>query len=181
MLQKQLVLDFSKNGSITTRDPHKRPRSIMFVCQGNIIRSPLIEGYFRKIVNSYNSGTGFLEITLDSSAVDSYNLEENPADYSQQIAIENGFDISKHVSKLITKKDFQKFDLIVSLDPYVFAKLQKLKPANAAAKVIELLPGKYVTNPYMRPRADFDRMFEEIQIGVSQLIKNYFPELVSIQ
>ena len=102
MTKKQLVLNFSSTGQLTSVDPHKTPHSVMFVCLGNIIRSPLSEGLFRKIVNNYADQSNNNKILVDSSAVGSYDLGQHPVDFSQQIALENGFDISKHVSKLIT-------------------------------------------------------------------------------
>lgn len=178
MSKKQLVLNFSSTGQLMSVDPHKNPQSVMFVCLGNIIRSPLSEGLFRKIVESSSDNLSSKnKIFVDSSAVGNYDLGKPPVDFSQQIALENGFDISNHISKLITKNDFFKFDLIVSLDPSVFAKLNKIKPPNSKSKIIELIPKKYVLNPYNMPRNMFDKMYKEISFGVLELIKKYFPDI----
>lgn len=178
MKKKQLILNFSSTGQLKNVDPHQNPHSVMFVCLGNIIRSPLSEGLFRKIVNMSRQQTKDIEkIHVDSSAVGNYDLGKHPVDFSQQIALENGFDISNHVSKLITKNDFHNFDLIVSLDPSVFSKLQKMKPPNSKSKLIELIPNKYVLNPYGLQRSMFDKMYKEISFGVLELIKKYFPDV----
>lgn len=180
MSKKQLILNFSSNGQLENLDPHKHPQSVMFVCLGNIIRSPLSEGLFRKIINKSNDAKCLSKerIHVDSSAVGNYDLGKHPVDFSQQIALENGFDISKHVSKLITKNDFYNFDLIVSLDPSVFSRLQKMKPADSKAQIIELIPNKYVLNPYGLPRPMFDKMYKEISYGIIELVKKYFPDFL---
>ncbi|OHS97682.1 Low molecular weight phosphotyrosine protein phosphatase [Tritrichomonas foetus] len=169
-IMKQLVLNFSPKGDIEAADPHVKPQSVMFVCLGNIIRSPLCEGLFRHLTNN--------QIFVDSSAVGSHDLGKHPAVFSQEIALENGFDISNHVSKLIKAKDFDVFDIIVSLDPSVFEKLRKMKPPNSKAKVIELIPRKYVLNPYLQGKRSFYKMFSEVKEGVNSLVINYFPEYI---
>ena len=171
--QTQMCFKKEKDGNVALASPKTNPQSVMFVCLGNIIRSPLCEGLFRKLTNG--------QIKVNSSAVTSYNLNEHPAFYSQEIARSNGFDISSHISKMITKDDFQSYDLIVSLEPYVTHILEKRKPPNFNGKIIELLKGTRVQNPYGMPKECFVSMYNQIETGINLLIKNYFPEYATSQ
>lgn len=166
-MSKQLHFS-TKDSQLKMYSPNKQPQSVMFVCLGNIIRSPLCEGLFRKLTKS--------QIKVDSSAVTTYNIGEKPALNAQIIAKENRFDISNHISKKITKKDFITYELIVSLEPQVTLMLNKIKPKNFNGKIIELIKGTKVKNPYNMPYDCFQEMYKQIEEGITNLIETYFKE-----
>lgn len=91
--------------------------AILFVCLGNICRSPLAEG----VMKNYLKTTSQLDtITVDSAATSNYHTGENPHSGGQRCAKKHGFDISRHRARQVTKKDFDQFDLIIGMDRYVF-------------------------------------------------------------
>jgi len=84
---------------------------ILFVCLGNICRSPLAEGIAREFAKKEG-----LDIIVDSAGTSRYHIGEPPCDYSIKVARENGIDISKLRAREVTSSDKDKFDLIIALD-----------------------------------------------------------------
>ena len=143
-------------------------KSVLFCCMGNIIRSPLCEGLFKNIMGD--------DYIVDSCAVTEDDLGVSPEENSCIIAKREGFDISNHISRLITKKDFYNFDLIVGLDQWVTNELKNMKPKDSSSLVVDLIPKKSVLNPYKQPLKNFEQMYEQIKPGMINFIKTYFPE-----
>jgi len=86
-------------------------KKILFVCLGNICRSPLAHG----IAENYAKAME-LKVTIDSCGTADTHKGEHPCQHSQTIAEENGIDISKQVARQVTKEDFKKYDIIVGMD-----------------------------------------------------------------
>ena len=140
--------------------------SVMFVCLGNIIRSPTCEGLLRTLVTN--------DVFVDSSAVTRDDLGQHPHRYAQQVCQRHGFNISSHVSKLITNDDFNNFDLIVSLEGYVLSRLKAKKPKNSKSKIVSF--SKYdISNPWCGDLQDFIDMYGEIEEAMQSFVKNYIP------
>lgn len=87
--------------------------SVLFVCLGNICRSPTAEGIFRqKVIDA-----GFAEkILIDSAGTSAHHVGEAPDTRSQQVANEFGYDLSAIRSRKLVAKDGEKFDLIIAMD-----------------------------------------------------------------
>ena len=142
--------------------------SVLFVCLGNIIRSPLCEGLFRK----YTGG----KIEVDSAAVTYDDLGQHPHPLAQRIASEHGFDISGHVSRLISVHDFSSYKYIVSLEPYVYNRLKKMQPPRTPAKIVELIPKTTVINPWCGDYKDFRDMFNQINPAMKSFISMFIQQ-----
>lgn len=89
--------------------------AVLFVCLGNICRSPLAEGVMRHYLRTTNQ---LGAVTVDSAATSNYHTGENPHSGGQKCARNHGFDISKHRARQVTKKDFDTYDLIIAMDKY---------------------------------------------------------------
>lgn len=142
--------------------------SVLFVCLGNIIRSPTCEGLLRTLVKP--------SVTVDSAAVTRDDLGQHPHREVQRLAKEHGYNISNHVSRLITQQDYQKFDLIVALEPYVFSCLKRKAPSNSKAKLCEFAPGVAIANPWCGDRDDFVEMYQEIEEWMPKFIEANIPQ-----
>ncbi|SFV52281.1 Low molecular weight protein tyrosine phosphatase [hydrothermal vent metagenome] len=117
--------------------------SILFVCLGNICRSPLAEG----IAKAYAKEKG-IDLFIDSAGTGSWHIGEAPCDGSQRVAKMHGIDISSHRARQISKEDIAKFDIIVALDSKNRADLE----AMGAVDVLRLgdfgYNGADVPDPY---------------------------------
>ena len=147
----------------------KKPR-VLFVCLGNIIRSPLCEGMLR---HKYGN-----KVIVDSAACTSDDLDSHPMREAQIVAKKHGFDISSHVSRLVKKSDFENFDLIVSLERYVFHCLDRMKPKKSTAEIVEFAPGVDIINPWYESLERFNQMYDQIEKYFPEFIEKNLPELL---
>jgi protein-tyrosine phosphatase len=153
---------------MTLWSDQSRPPRVLFVCLGNIIRSPLCEGLLRHRV--------LPSVQIDSAASTRDDLGQHPAEHAQTVARKNGFDISSHVARLVTPEDFRKFDVLVSLQKSVYSALERLKPANSKAIVCEFVPGKNISNPWYAGYDEFEEMYTEIEEGMPPFMEKYMPQ-----
>ncbi|QKC87926.1 low molecular weight phosphotyrosine protein phosphatase [Mesorhizobium sp. NZP2234] len=100
--------------------------SILFVCLGNICRSPLAEGVFRAAWVERGWGR---DIRLDSAATSGWEVGSPPDPRSIAVAMRHGIDISGQRARKITPQDFSRFDLVLGMDRSVVADLKALAPA----------------------------------------------------
>lgn len=100
-------------------------KRILFVCIGNICRSPLAEGIARKIAKESN-----LDMTVDSAGTSGWHERELPCDSSIKIAALNDVDISKMRARQVRKSDYIDFDYIVAIDAKIKEKLETLGSSN---------------------------------------------------
>lgn len=104
----------------------KPVNSILFVCLGNICRSPLAEGVFRAVWTERGPGRNLL---LDSAATSGWEVGSAPDPRSIAIASRHGIDISGQRARKVTPQDFSRFDLILGMDRSNVADLKALAPA----------------------------------------------------
>lgn len=88
---------------------------ILFVCLGNICRSPMAEGILRHKANRHG-----LDLKIDSAGTGNWHAGENPDKRATKTAKERGVDISKLVARQITEDDFDNFDMIYVADAEVY-------------------------------------------------------------
>jgi len=144
-------------------------KSILFVCLGNICRSPLAEGIAKKIIKEKQ-----LDIKIDSAGTGDWHIGDAPCDNSIKVASLNGIDISLQKARQVEVKDFETYDMIVALDDSNIENLQKL-----GAKDIYKLgqfghQGKDVPDPYFFDGFEgFDKVFEMIETCVKKLIDEH--------
>lgn len=88
---------------------------VLFVCLGNICRSPLCEGAFQNYLNQNRLTSSFF---TDSAATSTYHIGEHPHSGGQRCAKGHNADISKHRARQVNKSDFEKYDLVLGMDEY---------------------------------------------------------------
>jgi len=145
-------------------------RSILFVCLGNICRSPLAEGIAKDI--SKNLG---LDLKIDSAGTSNWHEGEPPCDQSIKIAKEKGVDISKQKSRPVCRED-KEFDLIIALDAQNKEDLKSMGFENVRLLgEFGDLKGADIPDPfYFKDFSGFKRVYEMIERGVEGL----FDEIV---
>ncbi|NPA65657.1 MAG: low molecular weight phosphotyrosine protein phosphatase [Epsilonproteobacteria bacterium] len=144
-------------------------KSILFVCLGNICRSPLAEGVAKAYIEEKA-----LAIDAESAGTGSWHIGEAPCEGSQKIAKLHGIDISHHKARQITKEDLKKFDLLVALDSKNLADLRSM----GASNVIKLgsfgYDGADVPDPYFFDGFEgFEKVYEMIETCTRNLIDEY--------
>lgn len=149
---------------------------ILFVCLGNICRSPLAEGVFRHWADrSGRSG----DFEPDSAGTAAYHEGELPDDRSRKIAISHGIRLT-HRARQVKGEDFDRFDLILAMDRDNLSHLQFMAPHPGLREKIRLfrdfdpLPGDgEVPDPYYGGLDGFRLVFE-MSLRVSQRLLETF-------
>ena len=143
-------------------------KSIIFVCLGNICRSPIAEGCANKIVKENN-----LDIKISSAGTSSYHIGENPCKNSIKVSKLHNIDISRYKASQFTKDDISKYDLVVALDGNNYDDLKKLGVKNLVKLGDYGYNSEDVPDPYFFNGFDgFEKVFEMIELCVQNMLKS---------
>ena len=152
--------------------------SVLFVCMGNICRSPLAEGVFRRLVETRAPG---LPVRIDSAATHAYHIGEPPDHRAQRAALARGFDISGQRARLVGRDDFECFDYILAMDEDNLQDLEDLAreaPRCRAeiALLMEYAPamsrrGLAVPDPYYGGAEGFERVIDLAEASAGGLLE----------
>jgi protein-tyrosine phosphatase len=148
------------------------PPSVLFVCLGNICRSPLAEGAFRAEAERLG-----LEVEVDSAGTGDWHRGEPPDRRAIAAASRQGVDISVLRARQVTAEDFRRFTHILALDHDNLRNLRAMRPADGTAKVGLLLDhasgfeGKAVADPYYGDDAGFDVTWDEVAAAAKGLAR----------
>lgn len=142
--------------------------SVLFVCLGNICRSPLAEGAFRKVVADLGVADRLL---IDSAGTGGWHQGEAPDPRSVAVAARHGIDISAQRARQVIKADFSRFDHILAMDSSNLTNLRKLAPSGAHASIRLFLEadGTDVPDPYYGGPAGFETVFRMVMAGAEDL------------
>lgn len=137
--------------------------SILFVCLGNICRSPLAEGVLRAVLAERG-----LDILLDSAATSGWEVGSAPDPRSIAIAARHGIDISGQKARKVAVEDFHRFDLVLGMDRSNVRDLRALAPAAMRDRVhlfLEFADGKArdVPDPYYQGQEAFVSVYRMIR------------------
>jgi protein-tyrosine phosphatase len=110
--------------------------NVLFICSGNICRSPTAEGVFRSLVAEAGLAA---DIRVDSAGLGSWHAGEAPDRRAQAAARDRGFDLAGQRARQVTAADFDKFDFIIGMDRENRTGLMKLCPAGAEDRVHQFL------------------------------------------
>lgn len=131
---------------------------IVFVCLGNICRSPAAEGVMRALAP---------DLTLDSAGTGGWHVGDAPYGPMQEAARARGFDLSNLQARQFTAADFANFDLIIAMDRQNKADIERLRPAGNATPV-RLMTEQDVPDPYYT--RDFEGALDIIEAAASRLL-----------
>ena len=141
--------------------------SVIFVCLGNICRSPLAEGIAKNIVEQKA-----LHVRVASAGTGSWHAGEAPCTNSIKVAQKNGIDISSFRASQITKQELGEFDIVIALDESNYADLKKLGAKNLYKLGEFGYNNQDVPDPYFFNGFEgFDKVYEMIEICVSKMFE----------
>jgi protein-tyrosine phosphatase len=151
--------------------------SVLFVCLGNICRSPLAEGAFR--TETERRG---LDFETDSAGTGGWHVGRAPDPRAIAVAARHGIDISQSRARQIQLGDFHRFDHIVALDSDNLRELRDLQPADGRARLSLLLDhvegreGEAVADPYYGNEEYFVRAWRDVTQAAGALVRKLAAE-----
>ncbi|MBN1199275.1 MAG: low molecular weight phosphotyrosine protein phosphatase [Bacteroidales bacterium] len=147
--------------------------NVLFVCTGNICRSPLAEGILKKKYSEKK-----LQGKVDSCGFESFHLGDPPDPRAQQIAITHGINISTHKSRLFNVEDFENFDKIFVMDSYHYQSVVRVARHENDRKKVDFIlnvvhPGqnRAVEDPYYDHFPAFETVFDQLDEACEKLTK----------
>lgn len=164
-------------GPVQTAPPAPRDSgaqaSVLFVCTGNICRSPTAECVFRALVARAELSA---RIATDSAATHDYQLGQPPDPRAIEAARRRGYTLGDHFARQVDTDDFHRFDWILAMDEYNLVALHSLEPRSHRACValfLDFAPHLWqreVPDPYHGETKDFERVLDLAELGATALL-----------
>jgi protein-tyrosine phosphatase len=153
--------------------------SVLFVCLGNICRSPTAEGVLRHLLAAEAPA---LSVQIDSAGTGDYHIGEPPDARSQRAAQRRGIDLSGLRARRVTPGDFARFDYMLAMDRHNLRDLEALRPRGARAELRLFLEyaliqpasgdqGLDVADPYYGGEAGFERVLDLVTAAARGFIR----------
>ena len=146
---------------------------ILFVCLGNICRSPMAEGVFRRVAEE----AGLLHLfDVDSAGMGDWHRGQPPDQRAQEAALRRGVDISALSARKIEPEDFEAFDVVMAMDGSNIADLEDIVPHAARGKIRRFLDyaphlgTEDVPDPYYGGVEGFDHALDLIEAAAEGLL-----------
>jgi protein-tyrosine phosphatase len=139
---------------------------VLFVCMGNICRSPTAEGVFRKVIADQGKTNHFL---IDSAGTHAYHVGEMPDSRAQQTARQRGINLSSIRARKVATLDFEHFDYILAMDSDNYHNLLKASPSQYHDKIrlfLDFAPEhdeRDVPDPYYGGQNGFEHVFDLVE------------------
>jgi len=144
----------------------KERRAILFVCTGNICRSPTAEGVFRSLARKAG-----LELRIESAGLGDWHVGQPPDERAQHHARQRGYDLSEQRARQVRRRDFEEFDLILAMDNGHLGALQRMAPAKHRAKIRLFVADRDVPDPYYGGPAGFEQVLDLVEAQCESLLE----------
>lgn len=148
--------------------------SFLFVCTGNICRSPLAELAMRREAEQRG-----VMADIDSAGTGNWHEGDRPDPRARATARRHGLDGNPLRARQVRREDFDRFDHIIALDRSHLAALRKLQPAGSKAQLSLLMDhvpgqeGRDVIDPYYGSEAGFETTWQDVETGCKALATRY--------
>ncbi len=145
--------------------------TVLFVCLGNICRSPLAEAALR--AEARRAG---IAVEVDSAGTGNWHVGDPPDRRAQAVARRHGIDISACRARQVHADDFRRFTHVYALDPDNFAALRRIAPADRTATLgllMDLVPGREgsaVKDPYYGDDAGFETTWTDVTLAARAFV-----------
>jgi protein-tyrosine phosphatase len=163
----------------STANPPAKYR-VLFVCMGNICRSPTAHGVFETLVAQAGLSD---RIEVDSAGTHSYHVGAPPDGRSQEHALKRGYDLSSQRARQLVRQDFADFDLVLVMDRDNLALAQKACPPGQLHKVRRLAEffqrhnSPVVPDPYQGGAKGFEHVLDLVEDGCQDLLRHVQQQL----
>ena len=147
--------------------------SVLFVCLGNICRSPTAHGIFEKLVEQHHLQN---RIKIDSAGTGDWHLGKSPDGRAQTYAQKRGYDLSHLRARQISPSDFSDFDYILAMDTQNLADIQLMQPEDYSGHISLFLDfleggqGQEVPDPYYGGDQGFELVLDMVEQASSNLL-----------
>jgi len=147
---------------------------VLFVCMGNICRSPTAHGVFRALVEKEGLSQA---VEIDSAGTHAYHVGSAPDRRAQATAQERGIDISDLVARRVEPDDFDLFDFVVAMDQDNYMSLSEICPDQHVDKIYMFMDfadhmrTREVPDPYYGGPSGFDRVFDLVEAASEGLLQ----------
>lgn len=156
--------------------------NILFVCLGNICRSPTAEVVFRDVAQREAPD---LTIQVDSAGTAAYHVGQAPDPRTRAAALRRGYDLSPLRARVVQPPDFEQFDLILAMDRENLSDLQRRAPQSARRRVrlfLEFAPElgtSEVPDPYYGGSNGFEEVLDLVEAASRGLLRHLRENLRS--
>ena len=141
-------------------------RSILFVCTGNICRSPTAEGVLRHLAAEEG-----IELRIASAGIGDWHVGSPPDERAQQHAKGRGYDLSALRARQVRPSDFAEFDLILAMDRGHLRALERMAPSEHRHKLRLFVAGSDVPDPYYGGPEGFEEVLDLVEAACRGLIR----------
>ena len=148
-------------------------RRVLFVCLGNICRSPTAEAVFRDLQAREAPGLG---VEADSAGTEGYHTGSEPDERSIAAAARRGIDLRGLRARTVTPDDFERFDLLLAMDQQNYRRLLQIAPPGRRDRVrlfLEYAPGlgrREVPDPYSGGAEGFEEVLDLVEAAARGLL-----------
>ncbi|WP_416462989.1 low molecular weight protein-tyrosine-phosphatase [Sphingomonas sp. VDB2] len=150
--------------------------SVLFVCLGNICRSPLAEAALRAAAEKAG-----MDMVVDSAGTGDWHVGSPPDPRAQAVALRHGIDISGYAGRQVSAADFRRFTHIFALDADNLKNLRRIRPSDGTADLrllMDLVPGREgtgVVDPYFGDEAGFDQTWDDVTRAARVIVTQARP------
>lgn len=147
--------------------------NVLFVCLGNICRSPTAHGVFESLVKESDLSD---RVVVDSAGTSGWHIGAPADPRSSEVAARRGYDMSYIAARQVTAQDFDTFDYILAMDDQNLADLKALKPGGYVGKLdlflnfSETFKDQSVPDPYYGGEQGFETVLDMVEDGSKGLL-----------
>ncbi len=146
---------------------------VLFVCLGNICRSPAAQGIFEHRIRSAGLSD---QIHTDSCGTAAFNLGKSPDERSQSAALRAGYDISDQIARQICDEDYQRFNYVIAMDRINLTNVEAWAPKDFAGEINLFMNycknggNAQIPDPYYKEAEAFDGVIQTLERAADGLL-----------